>query len=149
MPMEPSRDLAHLLSHAERRLASRLAASLEGENCSVEEWRVLKFLADGNGHPMSEIADFAMLPAPTLTKLTDRMVSEGLVFRRADERDRRRVLAYLSERGLRLQERVSRLVGAIEADLLGALGDEGELARWLTRLGKILDAQATAVGSRG
>jgi DNA-binding MarR family transcriptional regulator len=149
MPMEPSRDLAHLLSHAERRLASRLAASLEGESCSVEEWRVLNFLADGNGHPMSEIADFAMLPAPTLTKLTDRMVSEGLVYRRADERDRRRVLAYLSERGLRLQERVSRLVGAIEADLLGALGDEGELARWLTRLGKILDAQATAVGSRG
>jgi DNA-binding MarR family transcriptional regulator len=147
MPMEPSRDLAHLLSHAERLLASRVATSLEAENCSIEEWRVLRILADGQGHPMNEIADFAMLPAPTLTKLTDRMVSEGLVYRRADERDRRRVLAFLSERGVRLQERVSRLVGAIEADLLAALGDDGELARWLTRLSEILDARR--VGSPG
>lgn len=48
---------------------------------------------------MTEIADFAMLPAPTLTKLMDRMVSDNLVYRRADERDRRRVAPYLAEPG--------------------------------------------------
>src|SRR4051812_10226423 len=39
MPSEPSPDLAHLLSHAERRIVRRLAAVLAEEGCSVEEWR--------------------------------------------------------------------------------------------------------------
>jgi DNA-binding MarR family transcriptional regulator len=38
-----------------------------------------------------------MITAATLTKLMDRMVSQGLVYRRADDRDRRRVLAYLAD----------------------------------------------------
>jgi DNA-binding MarR family transcriptional regulator len=99
VPTEPTRDLAHQLSRAERLLSGWLSALLENENCTLEEWRVLTILSDGQGHIMTEIADFAMIPAPTLTKLMDRMVSAGLVYRRADDRDRRRVLAYLGDRG--------------------------------------------------
>jgi len=40
---------------------------------------VLSFLGDGDGHPMTAIAEFAMLPPPTLTKVVDRMVSLNLV----------------------------------------------------------------------
>lgn len=39
---------------------------------------MLTILSDRQGHIMTEIADFAMIPAPTLTKLMDRMVSAGL-----------------------------------------------------------------------
>jgi DNA-binding MarR family transcriptional regulator len=137
------RDLAHLLSLAERLLAARLAALLEPEHCTLEEWRVLKLLADGRGHVMTEIADFAMLPAPTLTKLMDRMARDGLVYRRADSRDRRRVLAYLALAGRDLYERADAVVARAEAELAAALGDDGDLARWLTRLTAALtDAQA-------
>ncbi len=144
MPIEPSRDLTHQLSHADRLLAGRMSALLEGEHCTLEEWRVLKILSDGQGHIMTEVADFAMLPAPTLTKLMDRMVAEGLVYRRADVRDRRRVLAYLAEHGRLLYERAAALLATAEAQLAATLGDNGELAGWLTRLSEILSAPAAA-----
>jgi len=145
MPTEPSRDLTHQLSLAERLLAGRMSALLEREHCTLEEWRVLKILADGHGHIMTEIADFAMLPAPTLTKLMDRMVSDNLVYRRADERDRRRVLAYLARPGRARYERVSELLSAAEAGLAASLSDDGELSRWLSRLTDILTAPAPTV----
>jgi DNA-binding MarR family transcriptional regulator len=144
MPMEPSRDFTHQLSRAERLLASLMSALLEREHCTLEEWRVLKILSDGQGHIMTEVADFAMLPAPTLTKLIDRMVSDGLVYRRADERDRRRVLAYLAGSGRTRYERVSALLSAAEARLAASLGDDGELSRWLNRLTDILSAPIPA-----
>ena len=43
---------------------------------------------------MTEVAEFAMPPAPSLTKVVDRMVSLNLVYRRPDLRDRRRVLIH-------------------------------------------------------
>lgn len=144
MPSEPTRDLPHLLSRAERLLSGRMSALLEAEHCTLEEWRVLKILSDGRGHIMTEIADFAMLPAPTLTKLMDRMVAENLVYRRADDRDRRRVLAYLAERGHARYQRVAALLAAAEADVLAVLADGGELAAWLTRLAEVLTTPATA-----
>lgn len=144
MATEPSRDLVHQLSRAERTLAARMSAVLAAEGCTLEEWRVLKILADGRGHIMTEVADFAMLPAPSLTKLVDRMVSEGLVYRRADDQDRRRVLAYLSLHGRDLYERAAEVLGAAEAELAGALGDDGELSALLDRLYRVL-ATAPAV----
>src|SRR6266700_5479175 len=114
MPAEPTRDLAHQLSRAERLLSARMSALLENEHCTLEEWRVLTILSDGQGHIMTEVADFAMVPAPTLTKLMDRMVSAGLVYRRADDRDRRRVLAYLADRGHALYERAAAAIAAAE-----------------------------------
>lgn len=104
-------DLPRVLARVERGIAARLAAALKTAGSTVEEWRVISLLADGAGHTMTEIADFALLPAPTLTKVIDRLVSAGLVFRRVDEADRRRVLAFLSENG---RASFDRLSGTIE-----------------------------------
>jgi DNA-binding MarR family transcriptional regulator len=134
MPTEPPPDLAHLLSHAERRLVNRLAAVLADEGCSVEQWRVLSVIADDQGHPMAEIAEYALLPAPSLTKLVDRMVADNLVYRRADPHDRRRVLLHLSARGRILHQRAAHKVRADQTRLLAAIGDDGELARALDLL---------------
>lgn len=138
MPSEPPPDLAHLLSHAERRLVNRLAAVLADEGCPVEQWRVLSIIADDGGHPMAEIAEYALLPAPSLTKLVDRMVADNLVYRRADPHDRRRVLLYLSARGRILHRRAAHRVAADQARLLAALGDNGELAHALDTLTRTL-----------
>lgn len=147
MATEPSRDLAHQLSRAERLLTGRMSAILAAENCTLDEWRVLKILSDGTGHTMTEVADFAMLPAPTLTKLVDRMVADGLVYRRADDRDRRRVLVYVSLHGRDLYEQASELLTEAEAGLMSALGDQGELASWLAHLTGILSAPVQAQSS--
>jgi DNA-binding MarR family transcriptional regulator len=129
-------DLAHLLSQAERRVSERLSAALELEGLTLAQWRVLSLLADGAGHPMTEAAEFAMLPAPTLTKVVDRMVSSNLVYRRPDLGDRRRVLIYSTARGRRLHQRLAPTLGPA-VRVLGDGADEqdaAQLARLLLRV---------------
>jgi DNA-binding MarR family transcriptional regulator len=129
-------DLAHLLSQAERRVTRRLSAALEGEGLTLAQWRVLSLLSDGAGHPMTEVAEFAMLPAPSLTKVVDRMVSLNLVYRRPDLRDRRRVLIHSSARGRRLHQRLARDLGSAVRvlDDLADGRDAAQLARLLLRI---------------
>jgi DNA-binding MarR family transcriptional regulator len=149
MPSEGSSpDLAQLLSHAERRLVQRLAGVLAAEDCSVEEWRVMSAVADGQGHPMTEIAEHVLMPAPSLTKLVDRMVARNLVYRRPDPDDRRRVLLYLTARGRMLHDRAARRVHSDQARLLDAVDDQGELARLLRVLTATVDRLPAIAPSR-
>jgi DNA-binding MarR family transcriptional regulator len=131
-------DLAHLLSQAERLVTGRLSAALEAQGLTLAQWRVLSLLADGTGHPMTEAAEFAMLPAPSLTKVVDRMVSSNLVYRRPDLRDRRRVLIYSTARGRRLHQRLARDLGPAER-VLGDIADEGDAVELTRLLLRILD----------
>jgi DNA-binding MarR family transcriptional regulator len=126
-------ELAQLLSQAERGVTRQLARVLEEERCTVEQWRTLVLLMDGVSHPMSEIAEFALLPAASLTRLIDRMVADNLAYRKADPQDRRRVLVHISPRGRALQRR---LAAHIEESILAEAdpNDVAQLAALLTRL---------------
>lgn len=99
--------LAALLARAERDLTLRIAASLQAEGCAVDRWRALSLLADGAGHPMVELAEHTLLSPPTLTRLVDGMVADNLVHRRVDDRDRRRVLVFVTQRGQTLHRRIA------------------------------------------
>jgi DNA-binding MarR family transcriptional regulator len=127
-PAAAMQRLAQLLSQAERGVTRQLGRVIEDEGCSVEQWRVLVLLADGVGHSMSEVAEFALLPAPTLTRLIDRMVADNLAYRIADPRDRRRVLVHITRRGRVLQRR---LAGRIEGshDTILAEADPDDVAQ--------------------
>ncbi|MDG9707178.1 MarR family winged helix-turn-helix transcriptional regulator [Streptomyces sp. DH10] len=117
-------DFARALTLVERRVVLRFGEVLKAEGATLEEWRVLSFLGDGAGHPMTEIAEFALMSAPTLTKVVDRMVSLNLVLRRVDDVDRRRVLVFASERG---SEALTRWTAAVEREqqsIVTALGTE-------------------------
>jgi DNA-binding MarR family transcriptional regulator len=145
----PSRDLFHLLSYAENRAARWLAAALDGQGCSIEQWRVLALLADGRGHPMSEVAEFALLPAPTATKLADRMVADNLVYRRPDPTDRRRVLVYLTERGRESHAGLAASLARVQAELMEAIGGGTDFQERLIRLAEALDPAAPRVPASG
>jgi DNA-binding MarR family transcriptional regulator len=128
--------LATLLTQVERRVSRRVETALGAAALSVEQWRVLTLLADGAGHPMTEIAGYALVPAPTLTKIVDRLIDRTLVYRRVDEEDRRRVLVFLSSRGSELFREVGVDVTETERDLAEELGvtDSNQLAELLTRM---------------
>ncbi|RAO48009.1 hypothetical protein GAR06_02004 [Micromonospora saelicesensis] len=110
-------DLLRSLTRAERLLSRRLGAVLADDAISIEAWRVLCLLADGQGHPMSEVSVEASLPPGTLTKLVDQLVDRNLVFRRIDPIDRRRIRAYLTARGRREHSRLDERVRASIAEL--------------------------------
>ena len=109
--------LLELLSRAEHRVTNQVAAALRERRSSIEEWRVLSLLADGAGHAMSEIAEFALMPPPSTTKLVDRLVSATLVYRRVDPTDRRRVLVFLAARGRVAYRRLRPVVDESLAEL--------------------------------
>ncbi|MFK4102159.1 MarR family winged helix-turn-helix transcriptional regulator [Streptomyces sp. NPDC019531] len=141
-------ELLHLLTRAERLSVRRVRSVLDEFDCSVEAWRVLDLLSDGQGHNMTALADHAFLPAPSLTKLIDQLVDQNLVFRRVDPADRRRVLAHLTPRGTQRWQLLVREVRADWARLDAALVlDDGErLEVLLDRLADALDGDATAQG---
>lgn len=143
-------ELLRLLTRAERLSVRRVRSVLDEFDCSVEAWRVLDLLSDGQGHNMTALAEHAFLPAPTLTKLVDQLVDQNLVFRRVDPADRRRVLAHLTPRGTRRWQLLAREVRFDWAKLEAPLADEdGELlARLLDRLAGTLDDADTRFRSR-
>jgi DNA-binding MarR family transcriptional regulator len=117
--------LSQLLSQAERRVRRELGRILEREDCTVEEWRALALLSDGDSHAMSEIAAYTILPPPTLTRLIDRMVADNLAYRSPDPHDRRRVLVRVTARGRARHRRlVQRLQRDGHATLAEAAGDD-------------------------
>jgi DNA-binding MarR family transcriptional regulator len=131
-------ELAHALSRAERSVVRQLARILDDERVTVDQWRILQLLADGRGHRMSELSEFAFLPAPSLTRVVDRMVTDGLVHRRIDTLDRRRVLVHLTARGRALNRRLADVLTREQHALLDG-ADPAETERLLALLAGLAD----------
>ncbi len=121
-----------LITSVERRLTAALAADLEREGVSVEQWRALECLDLREGTTMSDIAGRVLVPAPTLSKLVDRLVASNLVHRRGDPQDRRRVLVLLTPRGAALRQRLDVVAQHHQEWLSEVLGETG--FRQLTEL---------------
>jgi DNA-binding MarR family transcriptional regulator len=117
-------DFARLLTLVERNVVHRLTEVLKSNGATIEEWRVLSFLDGDGGRTMTEIAEFAMVQAPTLTKVVDRMVSANLVLRRVDDADRRRVLVFASDRGRQAVQQWTVMVKREHDDLVSVVGRE-------------------------
>ncbi|MBV9559014.1 MAG: MarR family transcriptional regulator [Bradyrhizobium sp.] len=128
--------LAYLLAQANREINRQLEVRLSKEGVPVEQWRILKVLSDGDGHSMGELAEAVLLNHPTLTKMIDRMVSDTLVYRAQDPRDRRKVLMFISNRGESLCRRLDSLAASQEEHVLESYGDKAtnELKRLLENL---------------
>lgn len=136
--------LTDVVRVAERRITRRVERILGGSDVSIDQWRVLRYLADGNGHPMSAVARYAMVPAPSLTKIVDRLVERGLVHRRIDEGDRRKVLIFISPRGEEVHAAVDATVRQEELSIIEQVGaDDG--ARLLAFLGRMAERLDPAV----
>jgi len=138
--------LLYLLTRAERLAVRRVQSVLDEFDCSVEAWRVLDLLSDGQGHNMTALADHAFLPAPSLTKLVDQLVDQNWVYRRVDPADRRRVLAHLTPRGMQRWQLLVREVRSDWGDLEHSLPDE-ELDEVLSRLAGALEGPGTSGGA--
>jgi DNA-binding MarR family transcriptional regulator len=113
-------------------MAKRVAVAVGG-SAKLDEWAVLSALSDGVGHPMSQIATITHTPPPTMTKMIDRFVANGLVYRRTDSGDRRRVLVFVTARG---RSRYRRLRSLVDASIANLADDEQlrELVGKLQRL---------------
>lgn len=72
---------------------------------------------------MSELASAIDYPRPLATRLVDELVERGLLERKNDPSDRRRVLVSITAQGLQVFEDVHREAAAILEHVIGAMSD--------------------------
>ena len=122
-----------MLSLAERAVTQRLDEALKAQGSGIDQWRILSLLVEQGGCPMNVVADHAMLLAPKLSKLVDRMVSANLVLRRTDEYDRRRVLIVASPRGHQALAKWETAAAEVQQQFREILGPDAALLDDLLR----------------
>lgn len=121
--------LAYMIASLNRQLEAELEDRLRPGGVPIEQYRILEVLDASEPAAMGEIAQQSLIEAPTLTKIIDKMVAEGLVYRAPDPNDRRRVLILTAPGGKALFKRLrgvstaqeQRIVDLLESDKAAAL----------------------------
>ncbi len=122
------------------RLARQVDVGLAQVDLSLPQYRILMFLAEG-AVAASALADNLAVSRPSVTAVVDGLVSPGLVERRHDEVDRRRVGHTLTAEGRNILDQADAAVDARLAEIALFLTDEQDavtafegLARWRAAL---------------
>jgi len=108
----PPSSLLEALAVLHRVADGQVAAVLAPEGFTVDQWRVLRALAEESGQGMGALASSLRIPAPTLTRIVDGLVDRSLVYRRQAAEDRRRLTVHLARAG---QVRLATLDALVEA----------------------------------
>ncbi len=91
--------ISYSLATAHRKIHNSLKKRLKEFGVQVEAWRVMEILESEANLTMGDLAEVVLMNPPTLTKLVDRMVSDGIVHRRIANQDHRQVNLVLTELG--------------------------------------------------
>lgn len=116
--------LSYSLAAAHRNVHQNLNSKLKELGIQVEAWRILEVLSSEANYTMGELADVVLMNPPTLTKLVDRMVADGLVHRQIAQIDHRRVQLALTNLGRNQVEKLRKFASAQNDELLQKLGPE-------------------------
>lgn len=133
--------LVVLLRSCEDLVRQRLQPLLDEAGLSPEHWRVMALLHEQPGLGAGAIAKGAVLPSASVTRHVDKLVERGMVVRRVDPDDKRRVVLALSPRGAEIAERLLESEREVEKTIAAGLGAERfkALARDLGMLPHVLD----------
>jgi DNA-binding MarR family transcriptional regulator len=122
--------------HAAGRTEARLETALAITGLSLAKFVLLNHLAKmGEPLPLTRLAERLVCVKSNITQLIDRLEAEKLVERVDDPKDRRSVLAALTEEGWRRYEQGKQALASAERDTLKsfASGEVEELSRLLNR----------------
>jgi DNA-binding MarR family transcriptional regulator len=133
--------LVVLLRYCENKVRQRLQPLLDEADLSLEHWRIMALLHDQPGLGAGAIAKGAVLPSASVTRHVDKLVERGMVVRRVDPADKRRVVLALSPRGLDKAEQLLAAERTVEDAIAAGLGTERlkALTRDLSMLPHVLD----------
>ncbi len=87
----------------------------------VPEWRVLACLYDQDGLMITQLAKYSLLEQSRMTRIVDQMEKRGLIVRKSDKGDGRRVRVHLTDAGQKLSSEVVEEAREHERTLLSAL----------------------------
>jgi DNA-binding MarR family transcriptional regulator len=99
--------LPYLLNRAGARIAAAFSEEVRPLGASLQMWRVLAALREGDGRRMGDLSETTSIEVSTLTRLVDNMEKKGLVARRRDAVDARVVALHVTPAGRRLTQRIT------------------------------------------
>lgn len=99
-----------IMGKASRLMSNRLSRNLSDFNVTSEQWTILASLWKKNGQTQQELANIANKNKASITHLIDNMEKRNLVYRQADEGDRRNNFIFLTEEGEKLQASLGKIV---------------------------------------
>lgn len=118
--------LSYALAVAHRLVNQSLTELLKSHDVQLEAWRVMECL-DGDTRPtMGELAKLVLINPPTLSKLVDRMVANGLVHRQMAQKDQRQVNLLLTDLGRKKMFSIRAEVKEYDQDLIEKLDAYGQ-----------------------
>lgn len=134
--------LLYLLAASSEAASHQFHARVREMGLRVPEWRVLACLFDQDGLMITQLARFSLMEQSRMTRIVDQMEKRGLVARRSDEGDGRRVRVYLTEEGQSLSTELVEEAQDHETRLLSALSpaDAERIKPSLVRLLEALDS---------
>lgn len=91
--------LLYLLAAVSDKASAEFHARVRAKGLRAIEWRVLAILIDRDGAMITRLAEYALVEQSRLTRIIAQMDNQGLVRRRSDADDGRRVRVYLTVRG--------------------------------------------------
>jgi MarR family transcriptional regulator for hemolysin len=136
--------LAHRLAVAGRLVRTHADAELTHLGIGAPSLGVLLRLVEEDGLSQAELARRQRVEAPSMCRMVDRLVRDGLVERRADPGDRRATRVHLSGDGREVAERGAAVVDGIERAIA-----EGLDARERRVLGALLTRVLDELAPRG
>ncbi|HEX7758957.1 MAG TPA: MarR family transcriptional regulator [Caulobacteraceae bacterium] len=98
-PFAPNDYVLHLLAAIVMFRDAALDVELKPLGLTIGRFRTLSILIRCGPSTMTELSAFSAVDRTTLTRVADHLVAEGLVERKGDAEDRRRVLLELTEAG--------------------------------------------------
>ncbi|MEZ5810560.1 MAG: MarR family transcriptional regulator [Rhizobiaceae bacterium] len=104
------RILPYLANRLTFRMNQLLSKDLHKHGLTISNWRVMAVLADNETASVNDLADYAMIVQPTLSRLITKMEAEGLLRRDRVESDGRVRSISLTPKGWEKFETVRALV---------------------------------------
>ena len=137
--------LLYLLAAASEAASARFHSHVRTRGLRVPEWRVLACLTDSDGAMVTELARYAMIEQSRLTKIIIQMDGRGLVKRRSDPKDGRRVRVFLTANGRELAQELVADARNHELELLRSFrsGEGSEIKDTLRALIRHLDSDTS------
>lgn len=130
--------MSYLLAQASHVYSAGVHPRLKEKSGGIAEWRVLACLVDVDGMSVSRLAEIALFNQPRLSKVLDRLGAQGLIERRGDTDDRRRVRVHITPKGLALVTPLIDIAKQHEAEMLSGY-TEAEVAAIKTMLRQLID----------
>lgn len=114
----------HYFLHCSHLINERLRTKLDSLNVTAPQARVLDVLSRMGQASQVQLADELELTAASMSTMTSRLLTSGLIERRVDEKELRSNILTLSEQGKSLMTQVYQVWTQVDQEIEEAIGSD-------------------------